>query len=62
MPVYELFALLRADLPRSQIAEVLRRTGTAVLNGNGVLTDIKCYGEQPLAYRIPSPEGFQYEV
>lgn len=62
MPVYELFALLRADLPREKIVDVLRKAGTTVLAGNGVLTDLKSYGEQPLAYRINSPAGFQYEV
>lgn len=62
MPVYELFALLRADLPREKIADVLRRVGTTVHNGNGVLTDLKSYGQQPLAYRINSPAGYQYDV
>lgn len=62
MPVYELFALLRADLPREKIVDVLRRTGSTVLQGNGVLTDLKSYGEQPLAYRINSPAGYQYDV
>lgn len=62
MPVYELFALIRADLSREKIVAVLRRTGNTVLKGNGVLTDLKSYGEQPLAYRINSPDGYHYEV
>lgn len=61
MPLYELFCLAR-PLRRSQLAEIMRKAGVAVLDKGGVITDIKSFGEQPLAYDIRQPSGKYSEV
>jgi small subunit ribosomal protein S6 len=52
MPIYELFCLARPQLARAQHAEMFRSTAKTVLDGGGVLTDLKSFGERRLAYRI----------
>jgi small subunit ribosomal protein S6 len=55
MPLYELFCLSRAKLPKSQMAEIIKHASQIVLRHSGVITDIKSFGEQRLAYEIRRP-------
>jgi len=57
MPIYELFCLARPQLARAQHAEMFSTAAKTVLNGGGVLTDLKSFGERRLAYRIRSFGG-----
>lgn len=52
MPVYELFCLARPGLPLKTLAAVIEKSGKAVFGNSGVLTDIRSYGDQELAYPI----------
>jgi len=62
MPIYELFCLARPQLARAQHAEMFRSTAKTVLDGGGVLTDLKSFGERRLAYRIRNFGGIFSEV
>jgi small subunit ribosomal protein S6 len=55
MPLYELFCLARPRLGKAALAEIIRGAGNAVLARGGVVTDVKSFGEQPLAYEIRRP-------
>lgn len=55
MPLYELFCLSKANLPKTQIAEIIKHASQVVLRHSGVITDIKSFGEQKLAYEIRRP-------
>ena len=55
MPLYELFCLAKPALQRTQQAELLRSAAQVVLQRGGVLTDVKSFGERPLAYTVRRP-------
>lgn len=55
MPLYELFCLAKPRLQKKQLAEIMKVANSAVLNHGGVITDIKSFGQQPLAYEIKRP-------
>lgn len=55
MPLYELFCLSKAQLSKVQLSEVIKLAGRIVLNHGGVITDVKSFGEQQLAYEIRRP-------
>lgn len=52
MPWYELFCLARPQLARSAQAELLRKASLSVVKSEGVITDLKSFGERRLAYDI----------
>eukprot|EP00899_Mesostigma_viride_P011531 jgi/Mesvir1/20379/Mv12287-RA.1 len=55
MPVYELLCIAKPTLQKSQLAEILKRAGKAVLDGGGLLKDIKSCGRSKLAYNFRRP-------
>lgn len=55
MPLYELFCLARPRLGKSQLADIIKLAGRTVLDKGGVITDVKSFGEQRLAYEIRKP-------
>lgn len=55
MPLYELLCLTRPELARPEITKIIQRIGTSVLSSGGIITDIKSYGNQLLAYDIRVP-------
>lgn len=57
MPLYELLALGVPRLPKSEVARIIQRLGRAVYDRGGVVTNVKSYGEQPLAYKIRGTSG-----
>ncbi|CAK0786027.1 hypothetical protein CVIRNUC_009240 [Coccomyxa viridis] len=60
MPLYELFCMARPALARPDAAQLIRNIAGAVLSRDGVLTDIKSFGDRQLAYTIKRP-GQRYE-
>jgi small subunit ribosomal protein S6 len=55
MPLYELLCLTRPELARPEITKIIQRIGTSVLSSGGIITDIKSYSNQLLAYDIRVP-------
>ena len=55
MPLYELFCLSASRLSQTALKEVMKNTGRIVLQQNGVITDVKSFGEKKLAYCIRRP-------
>ena len=62
MPVYELFCLARPQLPKEKMAAVIKTACTTVFNSKGVLTDVKSYDLQDLAYPIRQAGSKYQEV
>ena len=60
MPLYELFCMARPALARPDAVQLMRSVAAAVLNKDGILTDIKSFGDHPLAHTIRRP-GQRYE-
>jgi small subunit ribosomal protein S6 len=52
MPLYELFCLTKNGLGKRQLADIIKLAGRTVIGKGGVITDVKSFGEQPLAYEI----------
>lgn len=55
MPLYEMFCLARPQLRQAEKAELFKKAAEVVFSGGGVLTDIKNFGERPLAYKVAGP-------
>jgi len=62
MVLYELMVIVKSATPRAQLADILRRAGTRVLDAGGVITDITSFGTRPLAYEFKSPGERHFEV
>ncbi|KAL6763222.1 ribosomal protein S6 [Haematococcus lacustris] len=55
MPLYELMCLAKPALARPLMVEMMKRVGKLVTEKGGVVTDIKSFGDQHLAYDIRRP-------
>lgn len=53
--MYELLCLAKPSLPRADQVRMLQRVGQLVMERGGVLTGLKSYGDQHLAYDIRKP-------
>lgn len=62
MPLYELLCLARPRLPREDMSRMISRVGSAVFDKGGVITELKSFAEQPLAYPIRKTHGKYEEV
>ena len=62
MPLYDLVVLVKAAVPRPQLADIMRRAGLQILDKGGVMTDIKSFGTRTLAYEFRKPGEKHYEV
>ena len=59
MPCYRLFCLAKPGLGRDQQAAVIRTAATSILDGGGVLMDLRSFGEKALAYVVrPAGQAF----
>ena len=54
--------MVKSATPRAQLADILRRAGTRVLDAGGVITDITSFGTRPLAYEFKSPGERHFEA
>ena len=52
MPLYDVLLLVKGSLPRPQLEVILRKAATAVFDSGGIITDIRSYGLNQLAYQI----------
>lgn len=55
MPLYELFCLTRPGLPRKELVKIIMKACNPIVASKGVITDIKSFGEQQLAYKVKIP-------
>lgn len=62
MPLYELFCLARPSLAKAELSELLKRSCSTVLSGNGVITKIDSNGVIPLCHTIKKTHGHYSEV
>ena len=62
MVLYDFLMIVKSSVPRNQVADILRRTGTRVLDANGVITDITSFGTRTLAYEFKTPGEKHFEV
>jgi small subunit ribosomal protein S6 len=53
--LYELFALAKPGLAKTHLADIMKSASRVVLDHGGIITDIKSFGDQPLAYDIRKP-------
>mgnify|MGYP006128970717 FL=1 len=62
MVLYDLMVIVKSATPRAQLADILRRAGTRVLDAGGVITDVTSFGTRPLAYEFKSPGEKHFDV
>ena len=62
MVLYDFLVIVKSSVPKSQVGDILRRTGTKVLNAGGVITDVTSYGVRSLAYEFSSPGEKHFEA
>ncbi|KAK2076221.1 hypothetical protein QBZ16_001153 [Prototheca wickerhamii] len=55
MPLYELFCLAKPALTKPQLASMMTNIGKMVFSSGGVVTDVRSFGAQGLAYEIRRP-------
>ncbi|GJQ14725.1 hypothetical protein GpartN1_g6516.t1 [Galdieria partita] len=61
MPYYELFCLFRADLPRTELFQSVKKTAERLMDADGVITRIDPLASRELAYDIVR-KGVRYET
>jgi len=61
MPLYDCMLLLKPQVERAAIVELLSRLGRRVYSLNGVVTDIKSFGKVYLGYGIRKLDGRYYQ-
>lgn len=62
MVLYDFLMIVKSSVPKNQVADILRRAGTRVLDANGVITDITSFGTRTLAYQFRTPGETHFEV
>ncbi|GLJ12888.1 hypothetical protein SUGI_0199860 [Cryptomeria japonica] len=61
MPLYDLVLMLKPHVERRAMVELLSRLGKRVHSLNGVITDIKSFGNVHTAYGIKKLDGRYYQ-
>ncbi|PIN20302.1 Mitochondrial ribosomal protein MRP17 [Handroanthus impetiginosus] len=61
MPLYDCMLLLKPNVQREAIADLVARVGKHVYRRNGVLTDLKTLGPVQLGYGIKKLDGRYYQ-
>ncbi|KAJ4752428.1 Translation elongation factor EF1B/ribosomal protein S6 family protein [Rhynchospora pubera] len=61
MPLYDCMLLVKTVLKKEEIKDLLARVGRRVLQRNGVITDLKSFGNVPLAYGIKKLDGRHFQ-
>lgn len=60
MPAYELLCLCAPALGKQQLGNIVQRVASVLYSKQAVITDVKSYGDTPLAYKIKGTRG-KYE-
>ncbi|KAL8527810.1 hypothetical protein ACS0TY_005584 [Phlomoides rotata] len=61
MPLYDCMFLLKPAVSKEAIMDLVARVGKHVYRRNGVLTDVKSFGEVQLGYGIKKLDGRYYQ-
>lgn len=62
MPLYDFVVMLKPQVERSGVVDLLSRLGKRVFAKQGVITNVKSFGRVPLAYGIKKRDGRFNEV
>ena len=52
MPLYDMLAIVKARVPVAQVGQIMKRAAASVYDAGGVLTDVRSFGVNKLAYEI----------
>eukprot|EP00286_Rhodomonas_abbreviata_P023245 CAMPEP_0181301774 /NCGR_PEP_ID=MMETSP1101-20121128/7609_1 /TAXON_ID=46948 /ORGANISM="Rhodomonas abbreviata, Strain Caron Lab Isolate" /LENGTH=128 /DNA_ID=CAMNT_0023407113 /DNA_START=313 /DNA_END=695 /DNA_ORIENTATION=- len=58
MPLYQITAITRAGVAQPHVHQLLTKLSTFVTENNGVVAEIRNWGEQRLAYRMRAHQEF----
>mmetsp|Transcript_6477 Transcript_6477/g.12640 ORF Transcript_6477/g.12640 Transcript_6477/m.12640 type:complete len:133 (-) Transcript_6477:40-438(-) len=58
MPLYQITAITRAGVAQQQVQSLLTKLSTFVLENNGVVAEVRNWGEQRLAYRMRAHQEY----
>ncbi|KAK6155054.1 hypothetical protein DH2020_009302 [Rehmannia glutinosa] len=61
MPLYDCMLLLKPNLKKDVVIDLVARVGKHVYRRNGVLTDMKSFGHVQLGYGIKKLDGRYYQ-
>ncbi|KAF5749554.1 hypothetical protein HS088_TW04G01523 [Tripterygium wilfordii] len=61
MPLYDCMLLLKPHVTKEALMDLVARVGKHVYSRNGVLTDIKAFGNVQLGYGIKKLDGRYYQ-
>ncbi|KAJ8751444.1 hypothetical protein K2173_016654 [Erythroxylum novogranatense] len=61
MPLYDCMLLLKPHVKKEALADLVARVGKHIYSRNGVLTDIKSFGNVQLGYGIKKLDGRYYQ-
>uniref|UniRef100_A0A7N0RAI4 Ribosomal protein S6 n=1 Tax=Kalanchoe fedtschenkoi TaxID=63787 RepID=A0A7N0RAI4_KALFE len=61
MPLYDCMLLLKPHVKKEAVMDLVARVGRHVYRRNGVLTDLKSFGEVQLGYGIKKLDGRYYQ-
>ncbi|EFJ25502.1 hypothetical protein SELMODRAFT_99143 [Selaginella moellendorffii] len=61
MPLYDVFVIFKPLVERKVMTDILVRIGHKVYQQKGVVTNVKYFGRQFLAYDIKKRDGRHYE-
>jgi len=62
MVLYDFLMVVKSSVPKNQLGDILRRTGTRVLDAGGVITDVTSYGARSLAYEFKASGEKHFEA
>jgi ribosomal protein S6 len=62
MPLYDCMLLLKPNVTKEALMDLVARVGKHIYSRNGVLADIKSFGTVQLGYGIKKLDGRYYQV
>ncbi|EYU25296.1 hypothetical protein ABFS82_10G117700 [Erythranthe guttata] len=62
MPLYDCMLLLKPNITKEVVMDLVARVGKHVYQRNGVLTDMKSFGKVQLGYGIKKLDGRYYQA
>ncbi|KAL5767213.1 hypothetical protein ACOSQ2_013996 [Xanthoceras sorbifolium] len=62
MPLYDCMLLLKPNIKKEALMELVARVGKHVYTKNGVLTDLKSFGTIQLGYGIKKLDGRYFQI